>query len=102
MSCRERCGRSGELTLQLLQRPEHQGERRAELVADIGKECSLGPVDFCQRLGAPAFSLVGTCLCDGSRDAARDQLEEAFVFLIQLTVRADADSDDARAMSLPC
>ena len=43
----------------VLQWAEHQGERRAELVADVGEEGGLRPVQLGQRLGAPALVLVG-------------------------------------------
>ena len=43
----------------VLQRPEHQGQRRAEFVADVGEERRLGAIDLRQRLGAAALLLVG-------------------------------------------
>ena len=33
----------------ILERPEHQRERRAELVADVGEERGLGAIDLGQR-----------------------------------------------------
>ena len=42
----------------LLERPEHQRERGAKLVADIGEERGLGAIDLGQGLGAPALRLV--------------------------------------------
>ncbi len=41
------------LVQRILERPQHQGERGAELVADVGEEGGLGAVDLGQRLGAP-------------------------------------------------
>ena len=43
----------------VLDRPEHQRQRRAELVADVGEEGRLGAVELRQRLGAPALLLIG-------------------------------------------
>ena len=43
----------------LLERAQHQRQRRAELVADVGEEGGLGAVELGQRLGAPALLLVG-------------------------------------------
>ena len=40
----------------VLERAEHQGQRRAELVADVGEERRLGAVDLGQRFGAPRSS----------------------------------------------
>ena len=51
----ERRGRAPKLRLEILERSEHQGERRAELVAHVGKECCLGAVDLSQ--GHSAFAL---------------------------------------------
>jgi hypothetical protein len=42
----------------LLQRPEHQREWRAELVADVAEEGRLGAIDLGQGLRAPALLLV--------------------------------------------
>ena len=43
----------------VLKGTEHQRQRRAKLMADIGEERSLGPVNFRQRIGALALLLVG-------------------------------------------
>ena len=61
----------------LLERAQHQGERRAELVADVGEEGGLGAVDLGQRLGAPALLFVGLGVGDRRGDLAGDEVEEA-------------------------
>ena len=45
----------------VLERPEHQRQRRAELVADVREERGLGAVELGQRLGAAALFFVGVC-----------------------------------------
>lgn len=42
----------------LLERAQEQGERGAELVADVGEEGGLGPVELGQRLRPPALLFV--------------------------------------------
>jgi hypothetical protein len=66
-----RRARAADLTFELLERPEHQCQRRAELVADIGEEKRLGAVDLGQRLGALALLLVGPRVREPGRDLAR-------------------------------
>ena len=61
----------------VLERPQHQRQRRAELVADVGEERGLGAVDLGQRLGAPALLLVGLGVGDRRGDLAGDEVEEA-------------------------
>jgi hypothetical protein len=61
---------------------KHKGKRGSELVAYIGKESGLGSIELGERLRAPPFGVVCTYLRDGGSDAARDQFEEASVFLV--------------------
>ena len=42
----------------VLERTQHQRQRRAEFVADVGEKGRLGAVDLGQRLGAAALLLV--------------------------------------------
>ena len=56
-------GQHGGMGAQLLDRALHQGERRAELVADAGEELRLRPVQLRERLRAAAFGFVGAGRC---------------------------------------
>ena len=58
----------------VLERPQHQGQRRAEFVADIGEERGLGAIDFGQRFGAAALLLIGLGVGDRRGDLAGDQV----------------------------
>ena len=60
----------------VLDRPEHQRERRAELVADVAEEGGLRAIELGERLGAPALFLVGLRVGDARADLARDEVEE--------------------------
>ena len=80
----------------LLERPEHQRQRRPELVRDVGEEGRLGAVDVGQRLGARALLLVGERVGQGAGHALRDEVEEPAVGLVQRQPRADAGDEDAR------
>ena len=62
---------------ELLHRAHDQGERGAELVADVGEERGLGPVQLGQLLGAPLLDLVGHRAVDQRRGLLGDQAEEA-------------------------
>ena len=77
--------------------PEHQRQRRAELVADVREERRLRPVDLGQRLGAPPLLLVGLGVGDGRRDLARGEAEEAAVALVEQAEGVEADDEDAGA-----
>ena len=72
---------------QVLGRAEHQGERRAELVADIAEERRLRPIDLGQRVGpAPRF-LEGDGVADRRRDVVGGQLEEIPVAIVEGAAR---------------
>jgi len=50
-----RDSRVGGLPLHLLERTQHQGQRRAKFVADVGEEPRLAAIDLGERLGPPAL-----------------------------------------------
>ena len=83
-----RTGRRG--VAQLGDRPEHQRERRAELVADPGEERRLGPVQLGQAFGAPLLGREGVRRRRRRGQVMADQLEERPVLLVQRQVRAHA------------
>ena len=60
----------------VLERPEHQRQRRAELVAHVGEERGLGAVELGERLGPAALLFVGAGVGDRRGDLPRDQIEK--------------------------
>jgi hypothetical protein len=80
----------------VLQRAEHEGERGAELVAHVGEERGLRPVQLGQRLGPLALVVVRARVDDARGDVAGDQLAEAEVVVVQHPARADAEHGEAR------
>ena len=79
----------------IFERPQHQRQRRAELVADIGEERRLGAVDLGQRFGAPARVLAGANGVDGVADLLRQEHQEVLVARVELQHRAQAEEGDA-------
>ena len=75
---------------QLLERPQHQREWCAELVADVAEERGLRAVEFGQGLGAPALVLVGLGVGDRRRDLTCHEIEKRLVGLIEGALRIDA------------
>ena len=63
----------------VFERAEHESERGAEFVADVGEEDGLGAVELGERFGAAAFLLVGAGVGERGGDLAGDQLDEAGV-----------------------
>ena len=78
-----------ELAFEVVERPQHQRQRRAKFVADIGKKGGFRPIDRGQHLGPLALLLVSACVGDGIGDTARHQLVEIAVKLIEGQPRAD-------------
>ena len=75
----------------VLDRPEHQRQRRAEFVADVGKEGGLRPVELRQRLRAPPFLLIGLGVGDRRCDLAGGEAEEAPVVVVEYAKRVQSD-----------
>ena len=80
--------RTADLLLEVLEGPEHQGERCAEFVTDIGEERRLGAIDFRQRLSALALVIPGARLGNRGADLARHQLVKITIQIIKCPVRA--------------
>ena len=80
-------GGSGGIVQRVLDRPEHQRQRRAEFVTDVGEEQRLRPVDLRQRIGAPALFLESARAGEAGGDLARQKLDEAGIALIVFPVR---------------
>ena len=87
------CRRAAE---QIVERPEHQGERRSELVADVAEERRLGAVELGQRFRTLALFLVGRGLCHRRPDLCGDQIEEVAVVVPEGQEAAGAGDHEAR------
>ena len=85
----------------VLDRTEHQGQRGAELVADVGEEGGLGPIELGQLLGPAALLLVGPCVGDGGGHLPGQQVEEAPIPLVERPAGADARDDEPGQLPLP-
>ena len=84
----------------ILERSQHQGQRRAELVADVGEERRLGAIELGQRLGPPPLLLVGLRIGDRGGDLAGDQVEEAAIVVVEQPEGIEADHEHAGAAGL--
>ena len=80
---------------QLFDRADHQRERRAKFVADVGKEGGLRPVQFGERLRAAAFLFERAGIRDRGRNVLCGQRQERPVRIVEHSTRADAGDDDA-------
>ena len=79
---------------QVLERAEHQRQRRAELVADVREECRLGAVDLGQRRRAPALCLERLRVGEPRRNLRRHEAEERAVRVVESAHRAHAGDED--------
>lgn len=68
----QRCGFSE----QIFERTQHERQRRPELVADVRKENSLGPIDLGQHVGAFLFFFDRPRVLDCRSHLGRDQFEK--------------------------
>ena len=64
---------------QVLHRRKHQGQRGAQLVADIGKKLRLSAIELCERFRTSPFGFVGSNIGEACRDLTGQQIEEAVV-----------------------
>ncbi len=92
-------GRGGGVPLgqHLLQRAQHEGERGAELVGDVGEEGGLHPVQLGERLDPLPLVLVGLRVHHRARDLGDDQVEEALVAVVVEPVGIEPGDEDAGA-----
>ena len=77
----------------VLERPQHQRERRAELVADVAEERRLGAIDFAKGLRALVLRLVRAGVGDDVRNLVRGHREERAVALVEHAVRAQSGDE---------
>ncbi len=85
----------------ILDRAEHQRQRRAELLADVAEERSLHAIDLGERFGALLLGIERRGNGERGPDVARDQLEEPVVRRVPRATRArarDQDPGDAPAI----
>ena len=78
-----------------LERTQHQRERGAEFVADIGEEGGLRAIDLGQRLGALALRLVGARAGEAGGDLRGDQIDEAGIRFVERPIGVDARDEHA-------
>jgi hypothetical protein len=64
-------------------------------VADVGEEIGLRPVQLGERLGPAALRLVAAGVHQSRGDLARQQLDEAAVGVVEVSVRVEADDEEA-------
>ena len=89
----------GALTKFLLQRPEHEGERRSKFVTDVAEERGLGAIGFGQGLGPAFLGRVGLRISQGSCDVRLDHGEERAVVVVQRPAGVDpCRQDDGTAI----
>ncbi|GJE03758.1 hypothetical protein GMJLKIPL_5715 [Methylobacterium isbiliense] len=95
---RQNAGLGGERTVGLgqefLDRTKHQRQRGAELMADVGEKCRLGPIQFRQRRGPLAFILKDACVRNGRRNVPGHQVEKAPVVGVQNSPWTDSDDEE--------
>ncbi len=80
---------------ELLQRTEHECQRRAEFVADVREECRLGAIELGQRFRAQALRLVGLGGGEGRADLAHQKIQEAGVGGIERAIWIDPRHEHA-------
>ena len=80
---------------QFVDRSEDQGERGTKLVADVGEERRLGPVEFGQFLGALLLGLVAARAAHTRGDVPGHQLDEAAVAVVERTVAVQGGHQEA-------
>ncbi len=75
----------------VLNRAQDQGERRAQLVADVAEEGGLRLIQLGQRFGAPAFALEGLRVGDAGGDLTRGEVQKSGIARSRI-----GDRDSAR------
>ncbi len=86
---------------QILQGPEQQGQRGAELVADVAEEDGLGAIERGKRFGAGLGVLVGLRVAECGGNLRADQVEKAPVAVVERVAGADSGDEQRRGLGLP-
>ena len=88
---RKRAGTFGEFVLQWSQ---HQGQRCAKFVADVGEECRLRSINLRQCFGALSLFLISSGVGNLGGYSRCQQVEESAIGFIQRQSRADTGHQD--------
>ena len=83
-----------------LQRSQHQRQRGAEFVADIGKERGFRQIDLRQGFRAPALRLIRPRRGKTRCDLGRNQFDETGISLIERAVGIERGDEQARLPGL--
>jgi hypothetical protein len=75
----------------ILERTQHQSERRAELVTGIGKKRGLGAIDLSQRNCTALLALIGAHVRQSSGNLPGQQIDKPSVRIIQRSIRIETD-----------
>jgi hypothetical protein len=89
------------LVEQILQRSDHQRQRRPELVRDIREECRLRAIELRQRLDATSLGFERFARRELRSNLRGDESEERAVVLIEFTHRIHRRDDDRARMFCP-
>ena len=84
----------------VLDRTEHQRQRRAEFMTDVGEEQRLRPVDFRQGIGAPALLLESARAGKAGGNLAGQKFDEAGVAFIEFPVGIERGNNAAGGLFL--
>jgi hypothetical protein len=83
------------LRQQVVERPEHQRQRRAELVADVAEERGLGAIQLGELLGASALVLERALSRERTGNIGADQSHEIAIVVVELAPRAQPANEIA-------
>ena len=89
------------LVEQILQRAEHQRQRRAELVRHVREERRLRAVELGQRLGPAPLFLERLRVRQRRANLRRNQSEERSIVLVERAHRTDGGDEDRARLLLP-
>ena len=91
-------GGQGGVAEAVLDRPEQQRQRRAELVADVRKKRRFRAVEFGEGVGAPPLLLIGARIGDRIADLPRQQVEKCLVVPVQTLMGVETGDEDRRGL----
>ena len=93
---------SGRPPEQLIDWSEDQAKRGAELMADVGEERGLGPVEFSQLLNTLLLGAVAACAAHPRSDVPSHEFDEGAVAVVEpaIAVQPGYQESDRRAALL--
>ena len=83
------------LCKQILQRSQHERERRAKFVTDVAEKCGFCAINFRQSLGSFLFLFVGAGIRDARGDLSSNQIEEPRITYIERTIRIEPGDENS-------